>query len=422
MAINLAKNSYPITGFDVYTPLVDKFVKEGGSTAKPSKTPAEAAKDADFFIIMVANAAQASSLLFDGDDAAIKGIGQGKTVILCSTTPPHYLHELRAALDNAGRKDVKLVDAPVSGGTIRAANGTLSIFAAGPEEDVNNAQDVLDCMSGNLYRVEGGISSGTKVKTIHQLLAATNIISASEANGLAATVGLNTQKVFEHVKANDGTSFMYENRTPHQLADDWSPLSALAIILKDAGIVTETGRKSQFAMPLANTAEQLYWQGVQHGYLRDDDAKLVLMYLPSSKPSLVAEMASKESNVRMNASHHVSADTVNDLLAGVHLAASVEALAFCKHLGMSTKLMYDIISKAAGWNRMFTTYMEPMLEHDDWTLAKCPGADAVRDRLVSFLPSPPFPLSPPPPKTTTTDNETRFFSICYLTLGSARAC
>ncbi|KAK3113226.1 hypothetical protein LTR53_009682 [Teratosphaeriaceae sp. CCFEE 6253] len=380
MATNLVKNGFSVTGFDVYQPLVDKFVSAGG---KAAKTPKDAAAEADFFVSMVANKEQNASLLFDGDDCVSKGLGKGKTFILCSTTPPVFLPYLRKRLDEeAGRPDIKLLDCPVSGGTLRAADGTLSIFSSGPDEDLAAAGAVLECMSGNLYKM-GGISNGTKTKTIHQLLAATNIITASEAMGLAATVGLNTQAVFEHVQNSDGDSFMFSNRAPHMLHSDWHPYSALAIILKDTYIVTDTARGTlgdSFPAALANTAHATYLQGVQAGMLRDDDAKLVQLYLPSAQGDLVGEMTTAD--VKMNASHQVSKDTVVDLLCGIHLAASVEAMGFCKHLGgIDRPLMYEIISKAAGWNGMFTKCIPGMLEKDSWSLADCVEAGEVGRKL-----------------------------------------
>lgn len=378
VAINLAKNTYNVTGYDLSQPLVDALVSAGG---KAAKTPRETAQDADFLCIMVANSAQTSSALFDGEDSALKGLGKDKMIILLSTCAPAYLHELRGKLDSAGRKDVKLLDCPVSGGTIRAANGTLSIFSSGLSTDLSTAKDVLECMSGNLYTIAGGISSGTKVKTIHQLLAATNIITASEAMGLAATAGLNTKKVYEHVKGSDGTSFMFENRAPHMLDDDWSPLSALGIILKDAGIVTATARAGYFPTPLAECAEQMYLQGLQAGLLRDDDAKMVTVYLASGSQSRVKECVGAD--VKMRSNFGVSAETVNDLLAGVHVAAAIEGMAFCRHLEMDRGVMCEIISKAAGWSEMFTKHVPDMLEGDTWTLKECKGAEKVLERLVS---------------------------------------
>lgn len=380
MAKNLVKNGFQVTGYDVYQPLVDSFVEAGG---KAAKSPREAATDVDFFVSMVANAAQNASLLLDGPDALIHGLGKGKTFILCSTCPPAFLPELRKRLDEeAQRPDIKLLDCPVSGGTIRAGNGTLSIFSSGPDADLDNAKEVLECMSGNLYRM-GEISNGTKTKTVHQLLAATNIISASEAMGLAATVGLNTQAVMEHVNASDAASFMFENRTPHMLANDWHPFSALGIILKDAGIVTEAARQQSFPTPLASTAEQEYLRGVQAGILRDDDAKLVQLYLPKDQGDLVSKCASAD--IKLNSNYQVSKETVSDLLAGIHLAASVEGMAFCKKLGIDSQTMYEIIAKAAGWNAMFTKCIPDMLAKDEWTLAGCKQAEEVRAKLAEAV-------------------------------------
>ena len=376
MATNLVKNGFDVTGYDVCQPLVDKFVQAGG---KPAKTPKEAASKADFMVSMVANAAQNSSLLFEGDDSVVQGLGKGKTFILCSTTPTSFPHEVRRRLDEEFRRsDIKFLDCPVSGGTLRAADGTLSIFSSGPDADLDAAKDVLNCMAGNLYRM-GDISNGTKTKTIHQLLAATNIISASEAMGLAATVGLNTQAVADYVNNSDAASFMFENRAPHMLNNDWSALSALAIILKDTTIVTDAARSAEFSAPLANTAHFTYLQGVQAGMLKEDDAKLVQLYLPPSQGELVAQMASAD--VMMTSSHQVSKDTIVSLLSGIHLAASVECMAFCKALGQDRRQMYEIISKAAGWNKMFTKCIPAMLEKDSWTLADCAQAGEVGGKL-----------------------------------------
>ena len=142
MAKNLVKNGFDVTGFDVYQPLVDSFVQAGG---KAAKTPKEAATGVDFFVSMVANAAQNAQLLFEGEDCVVKGLGKGKTFILCSTTAPAFSFEIRKRLDEEfGRSDVKFLDCPVSGGTIRAADGTLSIFSSGPDAHLDEAKEVLE--------------------------------------------------------------------------------------------------------------------------------------------------------------------------------------------------------------------------------------------------------------------------------------
>jgi 3-hydroxyisobutyrate dehydrogenase len=176
---------------------------------------------------------------------------------------------------------------------------------------------------------------------------------------------------------------MFENRAPHMIKNDWHPYSALGIILKDAGIVTEAARKEAFPVPLASAAEQEYLRGVQAGFLRDDDAKLVQLYLPKDKGDLVATSASAD--IKMNSNYQISKDTINDLLSGIHLAASVEGMAFCKKLGVDSKIMYEIISKAAGWNAMFTTSLSDLLEKDTWTLAESAHAKEVGEKLAAAV-------------------------------------
>ncbi|WPG99871.1 Hypothetical protein R9X50_00269100 [Acrodontium crateriforme] len=376
MATNLVKQGFEVTGYDVFHPLLDRFVESGG---KPSYTPKEAAASADFMISMVANAAQTSSLLFEGDDAAVHGLGKGKTLILCSTISPAFVSEIRKRLDEEfKRSDIKLLDCPVSGGTLRAGDGELSIFSSGPDEDLQEAKQVLQAMSTNLYNM-GAIGNGAKAKTIHQLLAAINIATTAEVLGLAATIGLNTQSVFDAIQDSEGASFMFGNRGPHALTNDWHPYSALGIILKDAMIVTDTARKEQFPVPLACTAECTYLQGAQAGMLKDDDAKIVQLYLPPSQGDLVYQMT--KADAMMTASYQISKDTIINLLCGIHLAASIEAMAFGKKLGVDGNLMYDIISKAAGSSGMFTKHIPSMLEKDQWKLSDCPDVEEVGRKL-----------------------------------------
>lgn len=197
--------------------------------------------------------------------------------------------------------------------------------------------------------------------------------------GLAATVGLNTQAVFDFVNQSDGASFFWDNRTPHMIKNDWSALSALGIILKDTTIVTDAARAAQFPAPLASTAHFTYLRAAQLGMLKEDDAKIVQLYLPPSQGDLVAQMATAD--VKMTSSHEVSKETIADLISGTHLAASVEAMAFCQALGQDRKLMYEIISKAAGSSAMFTKCIQPMLEGDSWDLADCSEAVEVGKKL-----------------------------------------
>ena len=88
-------------------------------------------------------------------------------------------------------------------------------------------------MSSKLYRIPGGLGGGSKAKLIHQIFAGVNIAMASEAMGLAAAAGLNTQEAFEFLKNSNGDSWMFSNRVPHMLNPSLPPYSAINIIAKD---------------------------------------------------------------------------------------------------------------------------------------------------------------------------------------------
>lgn len=231
MATNLIKKGVSVTGYDVWAPTLERFVSAGGSSAT---TPKETVKDAPFVVFMVATAAQIMDAMFNEENGAILALAKGATVILCSTGPPDYTPAVRKLLNEKGRSDVFLVDAPVSGGTIRAANGTLTILAAGEESAVGKAKEVLELMAGsNLFVIPGGLGAGTKVKMVHQVLAGIHICMTSEAMGFAAAMGVNTRRAFEVLKSGAATSWMFENRLPHMLVEDYAVYSALTIIVKD---------------------------------------------------------------------------------------------------------------------------------------------------------------------------------------------
>jgi len=381
MARNLAKKGFPITGYDLYQPLVEKLVEAGG---KAASSPAIAAQNADFLILMVVNSQQADSVLFDPEIGALPSLRRDATIIICSTTAPQYQKDLRAHLNDAGRPDLRLLDCPVSGGSIRAANGTLSIFSSGPDEDLDNAKVVLEAMSDPLYRIPGGISMGSIAKMCHQHQAALTIILASEAMGLAAAAGLNTKEVFEAVISSKGRTWMFENRVPHMLANDWLTVhSAVSIILKDCRIVTAHADSVGFPLPLENIAQQLYISGTYAGYTREDDAGLVRLYLPSDKQDAVGKLAMQPSATIGKGG--INIDTIVDLMAGVCLASARECMEFAKHVGMDLELLSDIIIRGAGASSMFETAVPSMLKHESFSLKVVDGVGDVRDRLQEAL-------------------------------------
>jgi 3-hydroxyisobutyrate dehydrogenase-like beta-hydroxyacid dehydrogenase len=155
------------------------------------------------------------------------------SIIICSTVQSAYLTEIRSRLDCIGRNDISLVDSPVSGGTVRAAKGTLTILVSASPGALRQHRGILSDLSEKLFIIPGGIGAASNVKMVNQLLAGVHIAAAAEAMGLAVRMGLNTRRVYEIIVNAAGNSWMFENRVPHMLDNDWTPRSALDIFVKD---------------------------------------------------------------------------------------------------------------------------------------------------------------------------------------------
>ncbi|XP_056175113.1 uncharacterized protein LOC115676724 [Syzygium oleosum] len=273
MATHLVKSNYCVSGFDVYKPTLDRLANAGGLVGN---SPAEASKDVDVLVIMVQNESQAESVLY-GDLGAISALPSGASIILSSTVSPGFVTQLEQRLQSEG-KDLKLVDAPVSGGVKRAAEGTLTIMASGSDAALKSTGSVLSALSEKLYIIKGGCGAGSVVKMVNQLLAGVHIASSAEAMAFGARLSLNARTLFDAITNSTGSSWMFENRVPHMLDNDYTPYSALDIFVKDLGIVSRECSSRKVPLHIATVTHQLFLAGSAAGWGRLDDAGVVKVY------------------------------------------------------------------------------------------------------------------------------------------------
>ncbi|KAL6839619.1 hypothetical protein ACP4OV_030558 [Aristida adscensionis] len=291
MASHLLKSGFSVAAYDVYKPAMAKFADLGGST---KGSPKEVARDVEILIIMVANEVQAESVLY-GNAGAVPVLSAGTSIILSSTVSPGFVIRLDKRLE-AECREIKLVDAPVSGGVKRAAEGTLTIMASGTDEALHCAGSVLSALSEKLYIIKGGCGAASSVKMVNQLLAGVHIASAAEAMAYAARLNLRTRRVFEIIQHARGYSWMFGNRVPHMLDNDYTPYSAVDIFVKDLGIVSCESSNSRIPLHVSSIAHQLFISGSASGWGRYDDAAVVKVYetLTGVKVEGKAPMLSKE--------------------------------------------------------------------------------------------------------------------------------
>jgi len=344
MATHLVKQGYPVTGFDVYPPSLEKFKAAGGT---PSTSLSDSAKDKPFYIVMVASAMQAQPALFD-KDGIVNALPKGATLLLCSTVPSAYAKSVEKELVDIGRDDVLFIDAPVSGGAGRAADGTLSIMAGASSAAFSKGQWLLEEMSApsKLFIVDGGIGAGSNMKMVHQVLAAIQILSLSEAYGFAARLGLNGQDVYDKVLGSTGWSWMFENRSQRTLKEDYFPgASAVTIILKDTGIITSMSRSVAFPATLCSAAEQVYFSALDRGWGANDDSGLVRLWTSEPVTSIQSSLSAEDKEAKLQ--------LVVNLLTGIHLVSAAEAISLAKHVGIPLPQFYELACDAAGGSAMF---------------------------------------------------------------------
>ena len=208
----------------------------------------------DALIILVVNAAQTEAVLF-GENGAAAALKPGAVVICSVTVSPEFAADVGRRLT---AMNILAIDAPVSGGAAKARNGEMSVMAAGPDEAFAICEDLFAAIAGKLYRLGDQPGQGSTVKMINQLLAGVHIAAAGEAMALGIRAGADPDKLYEVICNSAGSSWMFQNRVPHILEGDYTPLSAVNIFVKDLGIVLDYAKKQVFPLPLSATAHQMF--------------------------------------------------------------------------------------------------------------------------------------------------------------------
>lgn len=269
-ATSLLKQGLAVTGCDISAQAREAFVAAGG---KSVATPVELA-DCQIVLVVVVNGAQVEEVLF-GEQGVVSQLAPGSLIMQCATVAPSQAKQLGARLAAEG---LIMLDAPISGGAAKAKSGELSVMASGTGEAFSYAQPVLDAMAAKVYCLGDAPGVGSSMKLVNQLLAGVHIATAAEAMALGIRMGLDPEVIYEVITHSAGNSWMFENRVPHILSGDYTPLSAVDIFIKDLNIVHQTGRELALATPVASSALQQFTAASGAGFGREDDSAVIKVY------------------------------------------------------------------------------------------------------------------------------------------------
>lgn len=248
-------------------------LKQAGAIQAETKIDTFADK-LDAVLLLVVNAAQVNAILF-GDSQVASKLKPGTVVMVSSTISAQDAKLIEQRL---AEHQLIMLDAPVSGGAAKAANGDMTVMASGSELAFEKLAPVLDAVAGKVYRIGEEIGLGATVKIIHQLLAGVHIAAGAEAMALAARADIPLDIMYEVVTNAAGNSWMFENRMRHVVDGDYTPKSAVDIFVKDLGLVTDTAKALHFPLPLASTAFNMFTSASNAGYGKEDDSAVIKIF------------------------------------------------------------------------------------------------------------------------------------------------
>lgn len=231
MALNLLGAGFELRVWNRTEARMEELAAAGAGTAA---NPADLASACDIIITCVSDTPDVEEVIL-GEEGVIRTLRPGSLVIDMSTISPQTTREIAAAITAKG---AHMLDAPISGGSEGAANGTLSIMVGGDEEQVARAMPAFQAMGKSITHV-GGPGAGQTVKLVNQILVVVTMLGISEALLFAQADGLDLKKTLDAVSQGAAGSWMLSNRGPQVLERDWRPGFTIDLQQKDLRLVLE---------------------------------------------------------------------------------------------------------------------------------------------------------------------------------------
>ncbi len=269
MANRLVGAGFELTVWNRTQSTAEEFCAEHPGV-RLAHTPGEAGADADIVVTMVVDGPQVEHVLL-GDDGVAAAARPGTLCIDCSTIGPSWTREIA---DRLGEHGVRMIDAPVTGSSPRAEDGTLTIMAGGSDDDVTRARPVLEAMGTTIVHA-GVLGHGQMVKLINNAVAATNAAVLGEALVVGAKAGLDLEALTQVMGAGSGNSTMLELKARPMREHDYSTLFKLDHMLKDVRLCLDEGAEIGAPFTYAALTRELLIAASGRGHGEDDFAAVI---------------------------------------------------------------------------------------------------------------------------------------------------
>jgi len=259
MCHHLLDRGYDVSIYDVNPEALEQF---RGTGAKPASSLTELARSADVVILSLPNSAIVEQVVFDEGGLA-EGLSDGKVLIDTSSSKPS---STRRIAEHLSEKGVHMLDAPVSGGVLRAKEGTLAVMVGGEKEVFNRCSEILRSFGEQAFYV-GDHGTGHLAKALNNLLSATTLASAAEVVLLGARAGLDPEKLIEVVNASSGRSNSTEVKFPSYILNRaFDDGFGIGLMNKDVKIALDTAGEFGFPTLIGSTVGQVWQTAVAQGF------------------------------------------------------------------------------------------------------------------------------------------------------------
>lgn len=268
MATNLVKAGFDVTAWNRTPGKTEPIREAGGSVAQ---TPPEAVEGADYILSILDSGPVVREVFFDsGADDHMK---RGAVFIDMASIPPKMAQEHAARLKEKG---VGHLDAPVSGGSLGAAEGSLAIMAGGEEADFGKAEKegVFAPMGRASYI--GPAGSGQMAKLANQIMVAVNISGAAQALLLASAGGARPEQIPKALSGGHGDSRVLQEHGMRMINRDFRPGAPIRNFVKDLDTVLETAADLNMKLPIVQAVRDVFQELYDKGLTQYDHSAFLL--------------------------------------------------------------------------------------------------------------------------------------------------
>ncbi len=270
MVLNLMKAGYEVAVYDIVKENVEQMAARGAEAKCSAK---EASQDCEVIITMLPNSPHVKAAVL-GEDGVLEGARPGRILIDMSSIAPAASREIWEA---CAKKQVQMIDAPVSGGEPKAIDGTMSIMAGGDKAVFDKVYDILMSMGGSAVYC-GEIGAGNTTKLANQVIVALNIAAVSEAFMLSKKAGVDPQKVFEAIRGGLAGSTVMNAKVPMILAGNDKPGFKIDLHIKDLANALETGHETGAPLPMTAGVMEILQNLRADGYGQSDHSAICKYY------------------------------------------------------------------------------------------------------------------------------------------------